>query len=91
MRHGQGKYEVIIDHAGGIPLLSPLYARGMKIIFLIHHLGSQEWIDYFAQTFHAGRFGKVFLWIYNVFVLSLYKHKRTITVSQGTANELRAR
>ncbi len=90
VRHGAGKFDLIIDHAGGIPLLSPLYARRTKIVLLIHHLGTQEWTDYFQQKRRMGWLGKCCLWIYNTFVLSLYKHKMTITVSQGTAKELQA-
>lgn len=88
MRHGAGKFDVIIDHAGGIPLLSPLYAWRTKIILLIHHLGTQERTDYFQQKRRMGWLGKRCLWIYNTFVLLMYKNKMTITVSQGTANEL---
>jgi hypothetical protein len=30
--------DIIIDEAGGIPLLSPLYAKNTPIYFLIHHI-----------------------------------------------------
>jgi hypothetical protein len=30
--------DLIIDEAGGIPLLSPLYERNIPIYFLIHHI-----------------------------------------------------
>jgi hypothetical protein len=45
----QGKYDIIIDHAGGIPLLSPLYAWRQKIIFFTHHVGTKERSEYFHQ------------------------------------------
>lgn len=81
--------DAIIDHAGGIPLLSPLYARNKRIIFFIHHLGEQEWRDEFAR-WHLGRLGSIAQKIYTYGVLFLYKKKPTITVSQGTASALRS-
>lgn len=78
-------YDLIIDHAGGIPLLSPLYIWKTPIVFFTHHIWTIEWEDYF-QPF--GFVGKFFRWVYNHFVLYLYREKPTITVSQWTEQEL---
>lgn len=80
------EYDLIIDHAWGIPLLSPLYIYNKPIIFFTHHIWTIEWEDYF-QPFWI--IGKWFRWVYNQFVLKLYHKKPTITVSQWTAQELR--
>lgn len=84
----RGSYDMIIDHAGGIPLFSPLYAWRKPIIFFTHHVGTKERAEYFTQWIGIWRIGNVCRWIYNTIVLWLYHHKTTITVSQWTASEL---
>jgi glycosyltransferase involved in cell wall biosynthesis len=83
------RYDCIIDHAWGIPLLSPVYIRKTPIIFFTHHLGTTERADYFRQRCNLPQLWKVLWYIYTYMVLSLYRHKHTITVSEGTAHELR--
>lgn len=36
------RVDIIIDEAGGWPLLSPLYAKDAPIIFFAHHIGDAE-------------------------------------------------
>jgi hypothetical protein len=38
----RGKYDIIIDEAGGLPLLSPLYEKKTPIVFFSHHVGDKE-------------------------------------------------
>jgi len=83
------KYDLIIDHAGGIPLLSPWYEHKIPIVFFIHHIGIKERWEYFKQRIGVWRIGSFFLRIYNHLVLVYYRHKTTITVSEWTAYELR--
>ncbi len=85
----QGKYDLIVDHAWWIPLLSPLYERRKKIVFFTHHVWTKERSEYFHQWIWMWRIGSMFKWIYNIFVLWLYKKKLTITVSEWTAHELK--
>lgn len=75
--------DIIIDEAGGIPLLSPLYAKKTPIYFFIHHIGELEYEK--AFPFPINKLFKHF--VYAAF--SLYKHLPTITVSHSTATELR--
>lgn len=77
------KVDIIIDEAGGIPLLSPLYAKNTPIYFLIHHIWDEEYKKAFPFPLN---------WIFTRFVFwtfSRYKNLPTITVSDSTASELR--
>lgn len=84
----RGKYDIIIDHAGGIPMLTPWYEKKIPILFFVHHVGDKEWWEYFQQWLWLKFIGNIFRQIYNNIVLRTYKNKPTITVSQWTANEL---
>lgn len=81
-KHFKGKYDIIIDEAGGLPLLSPLYEKKTPIIFLAHHVGDKE-RDY-NYPWPLSVIGKS---IYYQF-FKVYKNKLTITVSQSTKEEL---
>jgi glycosyltransferase involved in cell wall biosynthesis len=85
----RGKYDIIVDHAGGIPLMSPLYIWNKKILLFIHHIGDQERKEYFSQWISMWWIGTIFRFVYRVFLIWLYRHKTTITVSNGTAQELK--
>lgn len=76
------KVDFIIDEAGGIPLLSPLFLKGRKILFFIHHIWDKEW-DYFFP-FPLNIIFKFFI----KKVISLYRDFQTITVSDSTKKEL---
>ncbi len=84
----RGKYDIIIDHAGGIPMLTPRYEYKKPIIFFTHHIWNKERSEYFHQWIKMWWIGNVFGWIYNNIILKSYKHKKTITVSKSTADEL---
>jgi len=73
--------DIILDEAGGWPLLSPLFERKIPIIFLANHIGEKEFITRFppigwvAKRLYDGFFG-------------LYRHCKTLTISQSTKQEL---
>lgn len=83
------RYDLVLDHAGGIPLLSPLYIKKTPIVFFTHHVGTTERADYFRQWLKIWWIGELCRRIYNTCILRLYRHRPTITVSQWTAKELR--
>ena len=83
------RYDIIIDHAWGIPFLSPLYIRNKPIYFIIHHVGDKERSEYFKQRIGLAFLWNIFWFLYTNFILGLYKNKITFTVSDGTANELK--
>jgi len=84
-KHFVNQFDLIIDEAGGFPLLSPLFERKIPIIFLIHHIGDKEWD--FALPFPFSTFWK---WVYFA-LIKLYYRKSCITVSKSTADELISR
>ena len=88
LRTYRNQYDIIIDHAWGIPLFSPLYIWHKPIIFFTHHVGTKERAEYFSQWIGMWWVGTMCRWIYNTIILWLYHHKPTITVSQWTASEL---
>jgi hypothetical protein len=51
-------------------------------------VGTKERAEYFHQRIGLKWVGNFFQWIYNTVVLHLYRKKPTITVSEGTAQEL---
>lgn len=75
-------FDIIIDMAQWIPLLSPFYVKNTPIIFFIHHIWEKE--RKFEFPF----------WIWTIFrimfemILKLYKNYPTITISQSTKSEL---
>lgn len=81
-KHLQGRFDIIIDEAWGLPLLSPLYEKKTPIVFFAHHVGDKE-RDY-AYPRPLNKIGK---WIYNQF-FKPYKNYQTITVSKSTKSEL---
>lgn len=74
--------DIIIDEAGGIPLLSPLYEKNIPIYFFIHHIGDHEYET--AFPFPLNKVFKQFVF----WTFSLYKKLPTITVSNSTKQEL---
>lgn len=75
--------DIIIDEAGGIPLLSPLYEKKIPIYFFIHHIGDHEYET--AFPFPVNKIFKRFVF----WTFSLYKSLPTLTVSNSTSEELR--
>lgn len=74
--------DIIIDEAGWIPLLSPLYEKKKPIFFFIHHIGEHEYET--AFPFPINKIFKKFVY----WTFSLYKNRPTITVSNSTQSEL---
>lgn len=78
----QYKIDLIVDEAGWIPFLSPLYVRKTPILFFIHHIGDKERDS--AFPFYIG---KIFKQIYFL-ILKLYKDLPSLAVSDSTRSEL---
>jgi glycosyltransferase involved in cell wall biosynthesis len=72
--------DIIIDEAGGWPLLSPLYEKDMPILFFIHHVGEWEF-ERFGIIGKLAR--KLYLWMFRQ-----YRNTETITVSNSTRDDL---
>lgn len=73
--------DIIIDEAGGWPLLSPLYEKHISIYFFAHHIGDKEFDVY---PWPIGTLAK---YVYRR-LFSLYRDTETITVSGSTRDEL---
>lgn len=76
------KYDIIIDEAGGLPLLSPLYEKNTPIFFFIHHIWDKE-----RDYNYIRPISKIWKYFYNMF-FKVYKDKQIITVSDSTKQEL---
>lgn len=74
--------DVIIDEAGGIPLLSPLFEKKIPLYFFIHHIGEDEYRAAFPFPL------SILLMRFAYWAFSLYKTHPTITVSDSTKREL---
>lgn len=75
------KINLILDEAGWIPLLSPLYEKNIPIYFFAHHIATDEYNKF---IFPFNKLWKAFGdWTYK-----LYKNYPTITVSNSTKQEL---
>ncbi|MDO4874151.1 MAG: glycosyltransferase family 4 protein [Candidatus Gracilibacteria bacterium] len=75
------KIDLILDEAGGIPLLSPLYEKNIPIYFFAHHIATDEYNKF---IFPFNKLGKAF----GDRTYKLYKNYPTITVSNSTKQEL---
>lgn len=75
------KVDLVIDEAGGWPLLSPLFMASVPVLFFVHHVGDREF-DAFP-----GVVGHVAKWAYHR-MFGLYRNVPTIAVSGSTKLEL---
>lgn len=76
------KYDLIVDEAWWIPLLSPKFEKNIPIVFFVHHIWDKEW-DY-NYPFPLNKILKSsYYWLFKQ-----YKNYKTITVSQSTKDEL---
>jgi len=73
--------DIIIDEAGGWPLLSPLYEKHIPIYFFAHHIGDKEFDVY------PWPIGTLARSVYR-YMIGLYRHTPTIAVSGSTREEL---
>lgn len=73
--------DIIIDEAGGWPLLSPLYEKRIPIYFFAHHIGDREF-DAFPTP--VGQLARL---TYKT-LFRVYKKTPTIAVSNSTREEL---
>ena len=73
--------DILIDIAGGPPLLSPFYEKNIPILFTLFHIADTEFDAYRYKT------GILMRWLYR-FSLLLYRKIPTITISASTQNEL---
>lgn len=79
--------DVIVDEAGGWPLLSPLYEKNIPIFFFTHHIGDKE----FDQNANFGFLSPLIRWTAKKVYMKLfqvYKKTRTLTISESTKKEL---
>jgi glycosyltransferase involved in cell wall biosynthesis len=74
------KIDIILDEAGGWPILSPLYEKKIPIFFFVHHIGDEEFQKYWIV-------GKLIKKLYK-WMFYCYKNQQTITVSNSTRQEL---
>lgn len=77
----QEHVDVIIDEAGGWPLLSPLYEKRIPIVFFAHHIGDKEF-EAFGMVI-----GGIAKHIYRA-LFPFYRSTQTIAVSESTKQEL---
>ena len=76
------KYDIIIDEAGWLPFLSPLFEKTTPIFLFIHHvLDTERWHSFCFP------FSPVFRYLYRK-IVKQYKNIPTITVSSSTKEEL---
>ena len=73
--------DIIIDEAGGWPLLSPLYEKDTPLFFFIHHIPEKEF------DIVPFPFSWVIRWMYHM-MIRCYRNTPTITVSSSTRDEL---
>lgn len=76
------KFDVIVDEAWWLPLLSPLYEKVTPIVFFAHHIWDKEW-DYD----YPWPLNKLLKKIYRQ-LFKFYRKNITITVSNSTKDEL---
>jgi Glycosyltransferase Family 4 len=77
----ENKIDIIIDEAGGWPLLSPLYAKSIPIYFFVHHIAEKEF------DIAPYPLSRLIRWCYNK-MLQFYKNTATIAVSNSTRDDL---
>lgn len=75
------RVDIIIDEAGGWPLLSPLYEKKIPIYFFVHHIAENE----FNIVLYP--FNRLLRWCYNKMIW-VYKNTNTIVVSNSTREDL---
>jgi glycosyltransferase involved in cell wall biosynthesis len=73
--------DLIIDEAGGWPLLSPWYEKHVPLLFFAHHVGDRE---FDAYPWIVGKLAK---WWYRK-TFSFYRKIPTVTISESTKAEL---
>lgn len=76
------KYDLIVDEAWWLPLLSVKFEKNIPIVFFAHHIWDKEW-DY-SYIFPLNVIWKKIYY----FLYRQYKKVKTITVSESTKNEL---
>ncbi len=77
----ENKIDVIIDEAGGWPLLSPIYEKNIPIYFFVHHIWDREF-DAFPTPI-----GQLARLVYRT-LFRIYTHIPTIVVSNSTRDDL---
>lgn len=83
LRHLRGQFDVVIDVANGIPMLTPLYCRTPKVL-LFHHVHLKQWfVELPWPLAVAGWFMERFV------VHALYGGVRAVAISESTRQELK--
>jgi glycosyltransferase involved in cell wall biosynthesis len=80
---GRG-YDVVIDAENGIPVFAPLVVgRRTAVVLVMHHVHQAQFLTYFpAPLAHVGRF------LEGRLMPLVYRHVRTLVVSQSTHREM---
>jgi len=83
LRHLRGKFDVVIDVANGLPMLTPLYCRTPKVL-LFHHVHLKQW--FVELPWPLAAIG----WFIERFVVhTLYSGVRVVAISESTRQELK--
>ncbi len=83
LRHLRGKFDVVIDVANGLPMLTPLYCRSPKVL-LFHHVHLKQW--FVELPWPLAAIG----WFIERFVVRmLYSGVRVVAISESTRQELK--
>ncbi len=83
LRHLRGQFDVVIDVANGIPMLTPLYCRAPKVL-MFHHVHLKQWfVELPWPLAVVGWFAERFV------VRMLYSGVRTVAISESTRQELK--
>lgn len=82
LRHLRGQFDVVIDVANGIPMLTPLYCRLPKVV-LFHHVHLRQWFIELPWPF------AVIGWFLERWVVRfVYAGVRAVAISESTQREL---
>lgn len=81
-REFEGKVDVVLDEAHGLPFFTPWYVREKKVA-LICEVAMELWVELFGLFFGSiGRFVEKF------YLGSIYKNTPILTISKSTEEEL---
>ncbi|MFX1486786.1 MAG: glycosyltransferase family 4 protein [Promethearchaeota archaeon] len=79
----KGRYDILVDEINTRPFMTAKFAKGEKIVALIHQLAREYW--YYETPFPISIVGRYFLEDY---WLRRYKNIPTVTVSESTKDDL---
>jgi len=86
LKHGRGRFDLVIDQFHGVPFLTPLYVRGKKLAF-IHEVAKEVWLlNPLPRPFNLliGYFGCLI----EPWLFKFYRKIPFLTVSDSTKKDL---